>query len=234
MIDLRCCSTRELLQDLTNPVQFIHADPPWSYDSGRSGGSLRSASHDRYACMRMQDIAQDLNLAWDIAADACYLGVWCTVPLVENWMGTVIHERGEGCFRWQYLSGARWGKTGRTGMGYHFRGDAEDLHLYRKGKPHPVEGSKSNHWAAPRGSHSRKPDLALERLVRMSTREGDTVLDLYAGKTASMALVCHRLGRHYLGAEIDPEKHAEALRALTTTTDTCSWNETRAAEGDNQ
>jgi hypothetical protein len=134
--------------------------------------------------------------------------MWATWPLLGEWMA-------ESCFGWAYVSGAVWGKTGGApGMGYHFRGDSEPLLLYRKGRPRPLEGSKTNLWLHPRIGHSEKPPNALEALVRMSCPVGGLVLDPYAGESASLAKVCARIGRRYVGAEIDPERHARALRRL--------------------
>jgi hypothetical protein len=99
-------------------------------------------------------------------------------------------------------------------MGFHFRGDSEPLLLYRKGAPKPLDGARSNLWLAARGEHSEKPRLALDALVKMGCPPGGLVLDLYAGATASLAVVCRRLGRGYVGAEIDPERHREAMLRL--------------------
>lgn len=100
-------------------------------------------------------------------------------------------------------------------MGFHFRGDSELLLLYAKGKPRPVAGSKTNLWLAARPPlHSEKPQLALEALVEMAVPAGGVVLDLYAGESASMALCCRRLGRQYIGAELDLERHRLAQNAL--------------------
>lgn len=48
------------------------------------------------------------------------------------------------------------------------------------------------------------PVHLLERIILMSTNEGDIVLDPFAG-TGTTALAAKRLGRQYIGFEMDPE-----------------------------
>ena len=62
--------------------------------------------------------------------------------------------------------------------------------------------------------HSEKPSGALADLLRVTTKPGDLVLDMYAGASASLARVCHLLGRDYVGAEADPERCERATRTL--------------------
>lgn len=50
----------------------------------------------------------------------------------------------------------------------------------------------------------QKPDELAERFIRHSTKEGDAVLDPFAG-TGTFILAAARLGRHGVGCEIDPE-----------------------------
>ena len=49
-----------------------------------------------------------------------------------------------------------------------------------------------------------KPLNILKNLVINSSKEGDVVLDPYAG-TGSTGVVCRELGRDFIGCEIDPE-----------------------------
>jgi hypothetical protein len=115
---------------------------------------------------------------------------------------------------WAYISGGAWGKTGGLGVGYHFRGDAEILLLYRKGSPRPHGGSKTNLWLEPRTlTHSEKPQTALRALARM-VPPGALVVEGYAG-SGSMARACRATGREYIGCEGDPQRHALALVRLS-------------------
>jgi len=51
---------------------------------------------------------------------------------------------------------------------------------------------------------TQKPEGLLRRVVEASTNPGDLVLDPFAG-TGTTAAVCKKLGRHYLGIEVEEE-----------------------------
>ena len=48
---------------------------------------------------------------------------------------------------------------------------------------------------------NQHPEALLERIVLLSTRKGDTVIDMFAG-SGSMLRVCRRLGRNCIGIDI--------------------------------
>jgi site-specific DNA-methyltransferase (adenine-specific)/adenine-specific DNA-methyltransferase len=50
----------------------------------------------------------------------------------------------------------------------------------------------------------QKPEHLIERLVKASSREGDLVLDPFAG-VGTCPVVCRRLGRHFIAFESDSE-----------------------------
>lgn len=53
------------------------------------------------------------------------------------------------------------------------------------------------------GCYAQKPLAAIERIVRASSREGDTVLDSFAHSGTTL-LACERTGRHCATADLDP------------------------------
>lgn len=57
------------------------------------------------------------------------------------------------------------------------------------------------------------PIHLLERIILMSTDEGDVVFDPFMG-TGTTALAAKRLGRRFIGAEKDPKYHEAALSKL--------------------
>jgi DNA modification methylase len=59
-----------------------------------------------------------------------------------------------------------------------------------------------------------KPTFTVSVLVTMFTREGDLVLDPFAGY-GSIPLVCELFNRRWLGIEIDPVKYEVAKRVLS-------------------
>ena len=214
LINLQNAEASTLISYITQPVDLVHADPPWSYNNAvGSGGNAKASRH--YDVMSMLHICNDLQAAYGVAADNSYLALWCTLPLLAEWMGQGISKHMIGRFHWQYITAAVWHKTGQLGVGFHVRGDAEICLIYKKGKPKPKAPARSNHWSERNRGHSIKPKVGLKHINEMGTHAGETVLDLYAGASASMAICCRELGRHYMGAEADPVRHKEALTVLS-------------------
>jgi len=216
-IDLRCCGAEELIASLEpGSVAGVIADPPWTYDSARTGGRGKSGPAHLYPVLGVPEIAETLMSTAAVVGSDAYLAVWCTWPKLADWFAVGVSRP------WSYLTGGSWGKSGAGGyagpngygMGYHFRGRSEPLLLHRKGRPRPLGGPTPNLWLHPRLGHSEKPPNALDALVLMMAPPGGLILDPYAGESASLARCCARLGRGYVGAEIDPERHARALRRL--------------------
>jgi len=96
----------------------------------------------------------------------------------------------------------------------------------KKGGLHPFGPLVSDVWtdlhrikhAHRRDEHPcQLPETVLERLVLMSTDEGDTVLDPFAG-TGTTLVAAKRLGRNYVGIELDPKYVAIAEKKLSTVT----------------
>ena len=55
-----------------------------------------------------------------------------------------------------------------------------------------------------------KPSDWMDGWIDRWTEPGDTVVDLFAGM-APLAVSCLRTGRRYVGAEIDPKRHRQAI-----------------------
>ncbi|MCH8918930.1 MAG: DegT/DnrJ/EryC1/StrS family aminotransferase, partial [Proteobacteria bacterium] len=58
-----------------------------------------------------------------------------------------------------------------------------------------------------------KPIALMSAIIRDYTRPGDLVCDPCAGM-ATTAIACESLGRRFVGAEIDPETHAKAIKRI--------------------
>jgi len=204
-IDLRCCDVRDLLADVEpGSVAGVVSDPPWAYANDANSGGVGAL----YSTPTNDEIAATLDAAFDACGPDAYLAVWCTWPKLAEWFA--VH----GSMRWRYVTGGAWCKSNGFGIGYHHAGDSELWLLYVKGSPRPADGRQTNGVTAPRLGHSEKPQDALDVLVKTVAPAGGLVLDPYAGESASLARCCRRLGRRYIGAEIDPDRHARALRRL--------------------
>lgn len=66
----------------------------------------------------------------------------------------------------------------------------------------------------PKGEHSTmKPVELIERLIKVSSNEGDVVLDGFMG-SGSTAIACINTDRNYIGFELDSEYHALAEKRI--------------------
>ena len=207
-IDLRCCDVTALLTSLQPSdvrAQLVVADPPWQYHDGVPG---HGRQEDYYDGLPMVTIMEHLALAATVAASDSYLALWTTWPMLAPVM------QGMAGGPWEYVSGGSWHKDGQVGIGYHWRGVSEPLLLWRKGRPHADRGYilKNGH-ASYAQRHSEKPVEWARGHIRAWVPPGGLMLDLYAGY-APYARAAKLEGRDYIGAEIDPERHAAALTAL--------------------
>lgn len=200
-IDLRRCGVDDLLPEVRG-ANLVHADPPWVYDNS----SVQGNAEDAYGLLSMDDISRHLSYAHDCADQDAYLLVWCTFPNLSKWMTQSLDG-------WRYITGGAWGKIGRLGVGFHWRGDSEIVLVYAKGKPRPFDRAVSNLHISERTEHSEKPVEFLRSMARAFCPPDGLVLELYAG-LGSMARACRAENRRYIGCEIDVERHRRALGFL--------------------
>ncbi|MGA0946730.1 MAG: hypothetical protein ACO3UW_13285, partial [Candidatus Nanopelagicales bacterium] len=112
----------------------------------------------------------------------------------------------------KWKSGGAWVKGGPPGVGYHWRGHAEPVLI---GTTDGTAGRaacivRAGHASEPE-EHSRKPAPWMADWCRAWVPPGGLVLDLYAGLgPVAEAVVMAGEGRRYVGAEIDPDRHAMA------------------------
>lgn len=60
---------------------------------------------------------------------------------------------------------------------------------------------------------TQKPEALIKDLIRRHTNRGELVCDPYSG-SGTIGTVCRRLGRRFIGWEIDPEYHAIAMKRI--------------------
>lgn len=202
-IDLRCApaGTGEPPE---GRADLVIADPPWSYRMPL-GEKLPT---DHYDCIDTREIAAVLRALGDWCRPGARMAVWCTFPLIAEWMRQDLG-------RWRYTTGGAWCKRGGIGQGYHWRGDAEVVLVYVDGRApagRPRETIRSGH-VSKRGRHSAKPIAWQRDMIRAWSRPGSLVIDPFAG-LGSVALAALAEGRDYLGWEIDPDRHAQAVAEI--------------------
>jgi len=204
-IDLRCCGVDEVIAE-TRGARLVVADPPWCY--AREAGAANPDTHEVYDTISEAQIVAHLDASHD-CLDAGRLACWYTWPKDAEW--TAAGGAGP---RWgPRTSGGAWQKLDHVGVGYHWRGHSEPVALFTKGATGRSATMLGNGYCSRAGDHSEKPVDWLRAWLLAWTSPGDLVLDLYAGM-APMARACLAEGRRYIGAEIDPDRHAAAVARL--------------------
>lgn len=139
----------------------IYADPPWSYDNKKTGGSMQSGAENHYDLMTNSDIA-NMPIK-SITQKDCILFMWATVPLMPEAFKVI-----EG-WGFQYKTMLTWRKIMSQGLGYWFRGQCEHLLVATKGNPKAFRQQVCNFYESEYdilqdhvfqhkvGKHSQKP-----------------------------------------------------------------------------
>lgn len=212
-IDLRCCSCADpkFVADAAG-ARLTIADPPWRYDH-QTAGSTEATDH--YEDMATEDIVAVLN---ELACGK--LALWLTWPLHQDWMDATHDARRD--FRWRWgkaVAGGAWFKSDERneshyGPGAHWASCSEPVLLYtHAGALLDRSQALRNAYHEPPGAHSRKPVEWQREWIRRWTNPGDLVVDPFAG-LGSVAEACLLEGRLYLGAELSPKRHADAMGLL--------------------
>lgn len=167
---------------------IILADPPWRYTSR----NVQGAAENHYPTMDIKDICA-LPVA-ELAAPDSALFLWATFPMLREAL-QVIDAWGfkfkTVAFVWLKLN--KKAGTWFTGLGYWTRSNAEICLLATRGKPQRQDKSIHQLIVSPLEGHSKKPDEAREKIVRLM---GDLPrVELFARQTP--------LGWDVWGNEVD-------------------------------
>ena len=154
--------------------KIIYADPPWSFNNKKTGGSMKSGADSHYNTMIVDDICNlPIN---EIADDNCVLFMWwvASQPLealrvVESWGFTL-----------KTMTGFNWVKTTKRGkldfgMGFWTRAGSELCLIATKGRPKRINaGIRPVVLAdldevifAENEKHSKKPDIFRTKIVEL-------------------------------------------------------------------
>lgn len=214
-VDLRCCGVAELLADwMDDQPDLVITDPPWPQYQNRPGVA---APDGRYAVMSEGAIADYNDRAAALLVEGGRFGMWTCWPLL------VEAVRGPARPPWldvdgvRWVTGGAWTKTDHMGVGYHWLGRSEPIlvGVKRGAAAGRMACPIGNGWASKPGPHSAKPAGFLADMIRAWVPPYGLVLDLFAGTGATaVATVMAGEGRRYVGAELDPERHALACGAV--------------------
>lgn len=143
-------------------ARVILADPPWSFDNKRTGGSMKSGAEAQYQTMTREELLA-LPIPAVTAADAAAF-LWVPTSLKFSHGGPVLAAWG-----FRYVGTVYWNKA-RLGMGFWFRNQVEELLFGVRGDLKPFRCQLPNLITAPAGKHSEKP-AAFHRLIESATGE---------------------------------------------------------------
>jgi N6-adenosine-specific RNA methylase IME4 len=144
---------------------IIYADPPWQYKTWSAKGTGRSAEQ-HYPVMTLDDIKQ-LPIQ-RLAADDCVLFMWSTYPTLPEAL-EVLKAWG---FTYKTVA-FTWVKRNKKspswfwGLGHWTRANGEICLLATKGNPQRISKAVHSVIDSPIREHSRKPDEARERIVKL-------------------------------------------------------------------
>lgn len=148
------------------------ADPPWSFENKRTGGSMKSGADAQYATMSLAELqAVPVPAVLDRAAVGF---LWVPTSLKFSHGGPLLAAWG-----FRYVGTVYWNKA-RLGMGFWFRNQVEELLFGVRGDVKPFRCQLPNLITAPSGKHSEKP-AAFHRLIETATGGplGSTHLELF-------------------------------------------------------
>jgi N6-adenosine-specific RNA methylase IME4 len=160
----------------------ILMDPPWEYKNKKTGGSMKSASNQKYNVLDTTeiDIIYHLYANTHIADDAVVF-CWVTNPMLFDAL-TLLKSWG-----YTYKTMITWIKTNCLGMGAWFRGNTEHLLVAVKGNVKAFHCQQKNYIEHPRLGHSEKPKVfkdLIEKAVRQSFTE-PRYLEIFTGPAAA-------------------------------------------------
>tara|TARA_R110002126_G_scaffold28535_4_gene95107 strand:+ start:1640 stop:2350 length:711 start_codon:yes stop_codon:yes gene_type:complete len=210
-IDLQCADVAEVLSQVgRGSVDLVIADPPWS--QYEVPGNDDPTNH--YTVLTEDQIGEHIAEAVQRLRLGGRVALWCCWPLLVD---AITSERLPAWLdvdglKWK--TGGAWTKDGPIACGHHWRGHSEPVLVgTRTGGPcgRALSLLRSGYTSV-REQHSRKPAPWMADWVRAWVPPGGLVLDLYAGLgSVAEAVVMAGEGRRYVGAEIDPDRHATAL-----------------------
>jgi len=163
----------------------ILADPPWSYENKKTGGSLNGGAEQQYQTMPLDEIC-DMEVKRISEKDSC-LFLWATTPLLPEGL-EVLKSWG-----FKYKTAIYWRKIMSLGMGYWFRGQVELCLLGVRGNLKAFRSQEPNFIETRVRKHSQKPDhlygiietLNLDPKIELFARENREGWDVWGNQIPS-------------------------------------------------
>lgn len=185
-------------------VDFILTDPPYlvRYLS-RDGRAIRNDADDRWL---KPAFAEAYRVLRNDRFCVCFYGWSKADKFIAAWREAGFQIVGHLVFRKSYASATRF-----------LRYQHEQAYLLAKGAPQcperPISDVIEMRYTGNAVHPTQKPVSALMPLIESFSFEGELVLDPFCG-SGSTLVAARRLGRRFIGIELDPTYHALATRRL--------------------
>jgi len=148
--------------------KVIYADPPWSFNNKKTGGSMKSGACQQYDVMSVADM---MNMDVEsLCAPDCLLVMWYVGSMPDEALSLA---RAWG-FRVTNINGFIWDKETKTGkdyfgMGFSTRASTESALIAVKGKLSKLITNHSvrSKIRAKVGAHSEKPHAFREAIEKL-------------------------------------------------------------------
>lgn len=205
---------REILAVIRD-VACVVTDPPY----GIGYATERRRVSDAPAMLANDDVAplETIPMMVDAVVDGGALYVCTRWDVSENWRMSL--ERAGATIKTPII----WDKTNHTAgdLEGDYGSQTEIVLFAHKGRHKLREGRDVNLWRIPRpmfGDHpTPKPVELMGRAIRNSTDIGQLVLDPFMGEGPT-GIAATKLGRRFIGMEIDPKFFATACRRIEEAT----------------
>ena len=140
---------------------ILYIDPPWRYYEG--GYKNQSQHYHTLTVEELKKMPMD-----DLAADNCILFLWVTFPILNEVFGLI---------KWWGFNystvGFVWVKSKKDNTGFAFglgnwtRSNVELCLIATKGRIERKDAGISQIIYAPKGRHSKKPDIVRDKIVQL-------------------------------------------------------------------
>lgn len=219
-----CIDGMKTLAD--NSIDLIVTDPPYDIGSISGGGSVNTVKKLNKS---LQDLKKaDLIKGYDIVAfgeealrvmNEINIYFWCNKKQIPVYFDFYVnkHKCTFDILAWhktnalptysnKYLSDTEYLLYFRKGKGKCFPESYEDAKTYYVA---PINHKDKKLWGHP----TIKPLDITEKIIRNSTREGQTVLDPFSG-SGTTAIACINNNRNFIGFELDKDYYDISLNRI--------------------
>ena len=198
-------------------VDLLITDPPYeSLEKHRAIGTTtrlkhsKSSSNDWFAIFPNERFGELFAEAFRVLRRNTHFYLLCDA---ETMFVAKPAAEAAGFRFWKPLV---WDKRS-IGMGYHYRARYEFILFFEKGKRRLNDLGIADVISVPRirgGYPAEKPPEVAEVLIGQSSQPGEVVIDPFMG-SASVGVAALRLGRRFLGNDLNPEAVQAAAKRLS-------------------